>query len=140
MVIVNTGLKDYLMIDKIESVSETGLIIRKRFDYRVEEWILLEVFAQTATYHQRYLDNFERHHFLLGVDEFETAIEIPESCKEFIVTAEIITQNESSAVYKFTTNINGKLIVAQLKIASTEKNKDINNNYYKQVFECLLQN
>ncbi|PID28268.1 MAG: hypothetical protein CSB55_05575 [Candidatus Cloacimonadota bacterium] len=136
ILVVNTGLKDYLMPDKISLFSDKFLITEKYFQDKPEHFLLLETFAQTATYHQRRLHNFEKHHFLLSIDSFNFDEELPEN-RNYTVKAELLNQSESVGVYKVMTSLNGKEITGLLKIASSDKINKINQKYYKKVFECL---
>jgi len=134
MEIINTGLSSYLLIDKIESVTNNSITSTVEL-INVDAWMLLESFAQTATYHQRYLSGFERHHFLLKVKWFNG---LDNRCQGFYrINALLKSQTELSAIYEVATADGTHDFQAELIITTSGLIEVEDQNFYRSNFQCL---
>lgn len=76
MITVNTGLDGFVFPDAILKISDHRVLASVSYQQKYKHshmtgFMGLEALAQTAAMHVRHLCNFEKHAFLLKVEEFD---------------------------------------------------------------------
>ena len=66
---INTGLKDFVLIDSINEVDKDKIIGAREF-FNAPIFLGIESIAQLGAYHVRFLTSFDRHAFLLKINSF----------------------------------------------------------------------
>ncbi len=139
---IQTGLNGFRMLDRITGVQSSVLIAEKTIQSpETKGFTGIEILAQAGALHVRYLLDFKRHAFLLGIRSYEGP-----SCPEpgrYTVTA--VCRNRSRDAFEY--DLEGKgpegLIFKGLFLFATrEYGHDFQKNrlegHYRNLFACLM--
>jgi hypothetical protein len=139
-IILNSGLPGIILLDAITDADSTAIAGRKQFRH-APQYLGIESLAQLGAYHVRFLTNFEKHAFLLGVKHCA----LP-SGKElhgpFRIFGNLLGKGSSSYSYRLraagddATGIEGEFLFAAVDYDETFK-RDILREHYRKVFSCL---
>lgn len=138
---INTGLDGFVMVDRILPPAEEAIQGMKCFT-QAPLFQGMEALAQLAALHQRWRMDFQRHAFLLSVQEWTPpALGILDG--EYRLEA--VIQGESQAACSYgvqAENPAGEGFGGTLTIAWADYGKDFPRNplqdHYQRVFQCLL--
>lgn len=137
---INTGLQNFLLIDRIADVGDRNICGFKHFS-KAPAFHGIEALAQLGALHARYATNFEMHAFLLKISS--TTIQYYYNLDGFFQLSGILESNSTKAFnYQLTAYSNGKVIIeGKFIFALSEYNnafkKEMLQNHYKKVFSCL---
>lgn len=138
--VINTGLDNFVLIDKITEAAAGNIRGIKNFS-NAPAYLSLESLAQLGAYHVRFLTRFERHAFLLKITSCTMpAQEVIDG--RYLLYGTLIGQSESAFTYKLQakkenkTHIEGEFLYATVDYNSTFK-REILQNHYRKVFSCL---
>ena len=140
-IILNLGLEGFVLIDAITDVDSWSITGRKQF-LHAPPYFAVESLAQLGAYHVRFLMDFERHAFLLGVKHCD----LP-SAKElhgtFRITGNLLARGSSAyscelrATGYDSTEIEGEFLFGVVDYDESGFKKDILREHYRKVFSCL---
>ena len=138
---VNTGLKDFVLLDKITHAETQHIRGIKTFS-NAPVYLVLESLAQLGAFHVRYLTGFERHAFLLKI----TQCLMPAQEKidgTYTLSGKLVSRSTSAFSHIVQAGkgdriqIEGEFIFATVDFdQSFQKEKLM--DHYRSVFSCLL--
>lgn len=137
---INTGLKGFVVPDRICAVSEDKIAGLAEFNDS-PPFLAIEALAQLGAFHGRYLCGFEKHVFLLKVDHFSIF-----DCKNISGSVELSGALRAKSQTVFAHNMSakryGKLIFfGEFLFAASEYDDNFQREklkqHYKRTFECL---
>ncbi len=142
-VIVNTGLDHFCPLHCITHI--TGEYISGKIIFvNSESFIALEAMAQISAYHTRFLNDFNRHSFLLKVKKCSGPFnEILNG--EYVVDSKITARTEMASTHNVTIHSSNKVLFkSEIMTAFTDYSADFPEEkfkkYYRDVFTCLMKN
>jgi len=140
---INTGLKDFVLIDSINEVDKDKIIGAREF-FNAPIFLGIESIAQLGAYHVRFLTSFDRHAFLLKINSFF----IPENEAldgNYILYGYLIKRSLTAFLYKLEAKrgykicFKGEFLYANVDYGRNFK-KDILEDHYRTKFLCLKKN
>lgn len=137
---INSGLEDFVLLDKI---SETGAatIAGEQTYFNDPAYLGIESLAQLGAYHVRFLTGFEKHAFLLKINQCT----IPASHVLngiYLLEGTLVSQSKSAFCYALQAGkgnkvqIEGEFLYATIDYDLMFK-KEILQAHYRKVFSCL---
>ncbi len=148
---VNTGLSDFVLIDRITGVEAENIDGIRNFA-EAPIYLGIESLAQLGAYHVRFLTCFEKHAFLLKINRCRV------SAGQFLngrylLHGSLISKSESAFAYNLQAEREDNVtlakrgfsdetqIVGEFLYATVDYNhifkKEILQNHYRKVFSCL---
>ncbi len=142
--IINTGLKSFVMPDKISQISKDSIVALKSFD--MENFNLatkIETLAQICAMHTRFNTDFKSHAFLLKIDEF-TDNSDETTYGDYKIVAKTQGSVKSAFSYSISAECNKKeIFFASIIIATTDYSeafqKEQLSKHYRKIYSCLTK-
>lgn len=137
---VNTGLDGFILIDRIIQTGEQGISGIKTFS-DAPVYLGLESLAQLGAFHVRYMTEFQRHAFLLKIEQCA----VPEQVGldgTYTLSGTLVGRSASAFFYTLQADggggvrIEGRFLFATVPYDQTFK-KEILQDHYQNVFLCL---
>ncbi len=142
--IINTGLAGFIMPDRITLLTDTTIEAIKIFDESSDrDYIRVETMAQICALHARYFIDFQKHAFLLKINEFNYCANMADQ-DEVIIHAAIVSSAKEAFLYTVSATqndrelFNGKLLIAVTDYSDTF-NKETLEQHYRNLFSCLTK-
>ena len=139
-IVINTGLKGFVMLDRILEVSTSHIVGARSFSDDPVFWGL-ESLAQLGAYHIRYLTGFSRHVFLIKIDHFSLPLE--EVMRgEHLLCGNLLHQSDSSFLCCLEAEIENKTVMeGEFLFAAIDYDHNFQSDnlryHYAKVFSCL---
>jgi hypothetical protein len=140
-IVLHSGLNGFVLIDAVTDADYTTIAGHKRYRHAPLHHGI-ESLAQLGAYHVRFLMDFERHAFLLGVKRCSIS-----SGKElngcFQLRGNLLGKGSSAYSYGLRatgedgTEMEGEFLFAVVDYDETEFKKNILREHYRKVFSCL---
>ncbi|MGA2330448.1 MAG: hypothetical protein ABSG75_01695 [Syntrophales bacterium] len=140
IIVINSGLADFIMLDKVLEVNASRIIGAKSF-IGVPAYLRLESLAQLGAFHVRYITGFSRHVFLIKIVScslpLRTAME-----GEYVLSGNLVGSSDSS-FRCFLRAENDKETAAEAELMYAAVDYDHNfkkgmlHDHYTKVFSCL---
>ena len=137
---VNTGLDDFVLLDRITESGDEIITGEKRY-YNDPAYLGIESLSQLGAYHVRFINDFEIHAFLLKIGHCRV-IGSKILHGEYLIDGRLINRSKSSYSYflrakkKDQVQIEGEFLFSTLKY-NDNFNKKILQAHYRRVFSCL---
>jgi len=137
---VNTGLEDFVLLDRISETGAATIAGKKKY-FNVPVYLGIESLAQLGAYHVRFINDFEIHAFLLKISHCHV-IGSKILHGEYLIDGRLINRSKSSYSYclrakkKDRVQIEGEFLFSTLKY-NDNFNKKILEKHYRRVFSCL---
>ncbi len=142
--IVNTGLDGFTMPDKVTTLNDTTVAAVKSLDTKNDnDLIKIETMAQVCALHTRFRFNFDKHAFLLKIDEYKT-ISALSGNGEILIRATIVSAAKEAFSYSVRALhgekeiFNGRLLIAVTNYSETFNKKEL-TKHYRKLFLCLTK-
>ena len=142
MIVINSGLKGFVMLDWVHEVNATHIMGTRSFS-NAPIYVGLESLAQLGAYHIRHLTDFSKHIFLIKIAHCRLPTgKIIDG--EFLLSGNIIAQSESSYHCRLKAEkeklavIEGEFLFAAVPYTHNFKSDRLRHHYAK-VFSCLLK-
>lgn len=142
MIVINTGLKGFIMLDGVIEVS-TAHIVGTRSFCDAPVYTGLEALAQLGAYHVRHLTGFSKHIFLIKIAHCSLPTGKFMDGEHFL-SGNIIAQSEASfhcllkAEKENKSVMEGEFLFAAVPYNHNFKSGRLRHHYAK-VFSCLLK-
>ncbi len=141
IIAIRSDLSGFVMLDGILDAGPDFIEGFKRLD-RAPLYLAIEALAQLGAFHVRYLVDFQKHAFLLGIKScsLPPQVELSGNCKLF---GKLESRGSSAFSYRLTANledgaaINGEFMFALAEYGESGFNRDILQSHYRKVFSCL---
>jgi hypothetical protein len=139
-IVINSGLKDFVLIDRIDQVDSARITGWKRFE-NAPPHLGIESLAQLGAFHVRFLTGFERHAFLLSIKRCSVGAGYTLS-GTYSLSGDLTARSLSAYSYELEaavdeqTWIRGEFIFASVDYDGRLR-KDILQAHYRKVFSCL---
>lgn len=140
-IVVNSGLDGFILLDAIGEAGPDAITGYKRF--RGEPIHLgIESLAQLGAFHIRYLTDFDKHAFLLGIKRCV----MPAGEKlngSFTLSGDLISRSSSAFSYRLRavregeTAIEGEFLFAVIEYDEEGFRRNTLREHYQRVFSCL---
>lgn len=139
-IIVLSGMRGFVMIDRIFDVSPQGITAGKGLS-KAPLFAGIEALAQAAALHARFINNFSRHAFLLKVRRCTLPPE-PSLDGDFLIRGVLNGQSAASGSYEMALEKDGQTVMEGNFLIATEEydarfKKDVLESRYRKVFSCL---
>lgn len=137
---INTGLEKFRMIDQLIAVDDSGLEAEKSFKHE-DNFLIIEALAQLAALHVRKKISFEKHAFLLKVQNC-VVFDKAELQGKYNLYASLNAESKLGFMYETTAELENRPVVkAKLIIGTIDYNNKFRTedlrDYYQKVYECL---
>ncbi len=142
--IINTGLKSFVMPDKIKQISKDSIKALKSFDKdNFNLATKIETLAQICAMHTRFNTDFKSHAFLLKIIEF-TDNSNEKEYGDYIIYG----KNQGSVKSAFSYSIsalcnNEEKFYANIIIATTDYSETFQkqqlSKHYRNIYSCLTK-
>jgi hypothetical protein len=139
--IINSRLDGFVLIDTITELDSNRLAGRKQFRH-APLYLGIESLAQLGAYHVRFLTDFEKHAFLLGIRHC-TVPSGKELHGPFRLFGNILGKSSSAYSYGLkatgddAVEIEGEFLFAAVDYTEAAFKRDILRDHYRKVFSCL---
>ena len=139
-IVINTGLRSFVMLDRVLEVSTFHIVGARTFsDDPV--FLGLESLAQLGAYHIRYLTGFSRHVFLIKIDHMILPLGNV-MVGEHLLRGNLLYQSDSSFLCRLKAERGNKIVMeGELLFAAIDYDHNFQSDnlrhYYKKVFSCL---
>ncbi len=137
---VNTGLDDFVLLDRITEAGDEIITGEKRY-YNDPVYLGIESLAQLGAYHVRFLTGFENHAFLLKINQCTIP---PHHVLNgiYLLKGTLVSQSKSAFCYALQAGKENKVqIEGEFLYATIDYdrmfNKKILQAHYRKVFSCL---
>jgi hypothetical protein len=135
---INTGLDQFLLIDRITQVGPETIHAEKAFS-NAPTWLGLEALAQLGAFHARYLTDFSRHAFLLKIVSFQVPTG-PDLNGDFALFGSLLSQSRSAFAYDLQAEQDGKTQwKGEMLFATVDYDQRFQKcrleNHYRNLFE-----
>jgi hypothetical protein len=139
-IVIGTGLKGFVIIDRVLEVSTSQIVGTRSFS-NVPVFLGLESLAQLGAYHLRYLTGFSRHIFLIKISHCS----LPRGKVmdgEHLLSGNIRHQSDSSFLCRLKaekenkTIVEGEFLYAAVDYDHNFRSENLRHHYTK-VFSCL---
>jgi hypothetical protein len=140
-IVLHSGLSGFVLIDSVTVADCTTIVGHKKYVH-APLYLGIESLAQLGAYHVRFLADFEKHAFLLGVKRCSMP-----SGKElngcFQLHGNLLGKGSSAYSYGLRatggngTEIEGEFLFAVVDYDETTFNRSILREHYRKVFSCL---
>ena len=140
-IILNSGLPGIVLIDAVTDADSAAIAGRKLFRH-APLYHGIESLAQLGAYHVRFITDFEKHAFLLGVKHCALPSR-KELHSTFRIFGNLLGKGSSSYSYRLravgddATEIAGEFLFAAVDYDETDFKRDILREHYRKVFSCL---
>jgi len=139
-IVINTGLKGFVILDRVLEVSASHIVGTRSFS-DAPVYLGLESLAQLGAYHVRYLTGFSRHVFLIKI----THCSLPPEMNmegEYLFSGNILSQSDSSFYSRLKAKKEGEPVMeGEFLFAAVDYDhnfkKDVLRRHYVKVFSCL---
>ena len=138
---VRSNLPGFVLLDEISDVGPETITGFRRFD-RAQPYLPIEALAQLGAYHARFLADFEKHAFLLGVKRCSLP-PVDELTGGYQLFGILESRSSSAFSHRLTatgeggTTIEGEFLFALIDYGEAGFNRDILRDRYRKVFSCL---
>jgi hypothetical protein len=140
-IILDSKLDRFILIDEIVDADSSAIAGRKQFDH-APLYLGIESLAQLGAYHVRFLTDFEKHAFLLGVKhcDLPTANELH---GPFRIFGNLLARGSSAYSYRLGATGNegvkmaGEFLFGVMAYDDGAFKTDILREHYRKVFSCL---
>jgi hypothetical protein len=140
VVIINSGLPDFLLLDAITSVEEKNIAGAREF-FQAFPWLGIEALAQLGAFHVRQRTDFQKHAFLLKINRFF----LPQSetlhgC--YLLQGTLVSRSSAAFVYELQAikgkvlEFSGNFLYAAVDYDDTFTESRLHNHYLR-IFRCL---
>lgn len=144
-IIIDTGLENFIMPDKITKITETSIDAVKTVNREpLPLFQKIETLAQICALHTRYRTEFQRHAFLLKINTFKEGSG-ENTTGSYRIRANLTGNGKSAFSYSVSAGVHGrKMYTADLIIAVSDydeafKAKEL-SEHYRSIFSCLMTN
>jgi len=140
-IVLNSGLEGFILLDEIQDAGADSITAGKLFDL-APAYLCIEAMAQLGAYHVRYIGNFERHAFLLGVKRCSLPAEDLLS-GYFRLHGKLESRSSSAFSYLISatgengTEMEGEFLFAAVDYDGAALRREILRPHYEKVFACL---
>jgi len=138
---IRSGMHNFILLDRIFNMSRDRIIAGKVL--RKEPLFTgIEALAQAGALHTRYINDFDRHSFLLKIRNC-TILTSRELNGEFLIRGELTARSAASFSYRLQLEKKSLLVMGGDFLFGTVEydsrfRKDILDNRYRKIFSCLL--
>lgn len=138
---IRSNLPGFVMLDGIREVGPDFITGFKRFD-RAPLYLCIEALAQIGAFHARFLVDFQKHAFLLGVKSCALPSN-DELSGEYQFIGRLDSRSSSAFSYSLTAtgedgaSMEGEFLFALADYGEAGFNRDILQAHYRKVFSCL---
>lgn len=137
---INTGLDGFILLKGITQFAQERISAWAEFDHATP-FLFMEAMAQTGSFHCRYLCDFNRHTFLLKLEQYKVFDKKIFSGR-FELQGCLTARTQSAFVHELTVSSGGvKICSGELFFASLDYDhrfqKKKLKDHYKKVFSCL---
>ncbi len=138
---LKSGLSGFVILDEILDAGPDTITGCRSFE-RAAPYLGIEALAQLGAYHVRFLCDFEKHAFLLGVK----SCSLPRANElngRFRLFGRTLSRSSSAFAHHLTatgedgTAIEGEFLFALAGYSEAGFNRDILRDHYRKVFSCL---
>ncbi|MHC1728199.1 MAG: hypothetical protein AB9866_19705 [Syntrophobacteraceae bacterium] len=139
-VVVRSGLTGFLLLDSISEINPEAISGSRHFQ-NAPPWLVMESLAQLGALHVRYLCNFEKHAFLLGVRR--CGVSSGKTSGTCLLSGRSLAVSSSAFSYNLLavggkdTRIEGEFLFAVVEYDQVHFKEDLLREHYKKVFSCL---
>lgn len=145
-IVINSGLSGFVLLDRITDIEAGSMRAQKRFE-NAPAFLAIECLAQLGAFHARYLNEFERHLFLLSIKSFKTAFKNPLNGR-FHLNAKLLGRSSSAFSYRLCAfpegakegeppGFEGEFLFAAIDYDSAFKKESL-KTHYQRLFSCLV--
>jgi len=137
---VNTGLDSFILLDRISQV-ETRLIQGIRTFKNAPAYLGIEMLAQLGAFHVRYITDFQKHAFLLKINQCRVSSQT-DLLGTYHLSGVLVSRSESAFSYELQAKkegrvqIEGVFLFATVDYDSHFKQENL-EQHYRDVFSCL---
>jgi hypothetical protein len=137
---INSGLEDFVLLDRISEAGDEIITGEKRY-FNDPVYLGIESLAQLGAYHVRFINDFEKHAFLLKINRC-SIIGSKILYGKYLIDGKLINQSKSSCFYFLRAKkedqiqIEGEFLFSTLEY-NNNFNKKILEKHYRRVFSCL---
>lgn len=142
--IINTGLKSFVMPDKINQINDNSIEALKSFDEsNCNLATKIESLAQICAMHTRFITDFKRHAFLLKITEFTDSSNDP-AFGDYMISGKIQSAVKTAFSYSVSARLHNKeKFWAELIIATTDYGETFQkqplSEHYRNIYSCLTK-
>ncbi len=138
--IINTGLHHFFLLEGITRVDEKHIQGFSSPSSR-QVYLRIESMAQLGAMHVRFITDFNKHAFLLGVSNLQLS-ETFQGNEQCSMTGILNSRSTDSFSYKLTAEIAGCQSISGTFLFATipyddSFRKDTLQHHYKKIFSCL---
>jgi len=137
---INTGLNGFVLLDRISEAGDEIITGERRY-YNDPVYLGIESLAQLGAFHVRFINDFEKHAFLLKINRC-CVIGSKIIDGKYLIEGKLISRSKSSYSYSLRSKkedqiqIEGEFLFSTLKY-NNNFNKKILKKHYRRVFSCL---
>lgn len=140
VVIINSGLPDFLLLDAITKVRGKTIAGVRKFSTAFP-WLGIEALAQLGAFHVRQLTGFQKHAFLLKINRFF----LPRSETlqgRYLLQGTLVSRSSAAFVYELQAikgkmlEFSGNFLYAAVDYDDTFTESRLHNHYLR-IFRCL---
>ncbi len=140
-IVIRSNLSGFVMLDEIVDAGPDSIEGFKQLD-RAPVYLGVETLAQLGAFHVRYLIDFQKHAFLLGIKSclLPQKGELSGNCR---LVGRLESRSSSAFSYRLTATvedeaaIDGEFMFALAEYGESGFNRDILQSHYRKVFSCL---
>ncbi|MFZ2444714.1 MAG: hypothetical protein WAW37_00010 [Syntrophobacteraceae bacterium] len=140
-IVLRSGLSGFVLLDEIRDAGPDTVTGCKRFE-RAPLYLGIEALAQLGAFHVRYLVDFAKHAFLLGVKRCSLP-PVEELDGPFRLSGKLESRSSAAFSYRLGgvgeggTAMEGEFLFALAEYDGAGFGADILRAHYRKVFSCL---
>jgi hypothetical protein len=137
---MHSGLADFLLLDAITQAEETTIAGVRAF-FTAPPWLGIEALAQLGAFHARHLTGFQKHAFLLKINQFL----LPQSETlqgRYLLQGTLVSRSRAAFVYELQAikgkvlEFSGNFLYSVVDYDDTFAESKLHNHYLR-IFKCL---
>lgn len=137
---VNTGLDSFILVDRIIQ-AEARLIRGIRTFKHVPAYLGIESLAQLGAFHVRYITDFQKHAFLLKINQYLMPSQT-DLHGTYALSGVLVSRSESAFSYGLQAKKEGRVQIEGVFLFATvdydrQFKQEILHEHYRNVFSCL---
>jgi len=138
--IINTGLHQFFLVEGITKVNEKHIQGFSSPSSR-QVFLRIESMAQLGAMHVRFITDFSKHAFLLGISNLQLS-EAFQGDERYNMTGTMNSRSADSFSYTLAAEVAGSQLISGIFLFATIPyddtfRKDCLQHHYKKIFSCL---